>query len=216
MATRPPFVIAISRQLGCGAAQIGRLVAQQLQFHYVDRQVIREAARTLGLQEAEVEDREERLSSVWEKILKVFAVGSPEAGAPAAPYRVIPDEELFAAEAAIVRKMVREQNSVIVGKASAHVLEGTPRLLRVFLHAPLEFRVRRLMRIDDIADPAEARARIEASDERRERFLLSMVGARWTDARIYDLCLNTSRVEFTQARDMIVALVESPATGNPA
>jgi cytidylate kinase len=207
--TAHPVVIAISRQLGCGAAHIGRLVARQLHVHYVDRVVVREAARSLGLAEAEVHDREERLSSLWERILKTFAVGSPEAGAPAADYRVIPDEELFATEAAIVRKMAREQSCVIVGKAGAHVLEGTPGLVSVFLHAPLEQRVRRLMEVDRIADPAAARARIDASDESRERFLRSLVGACWTDARCYDLCLNTSCVAFTQARDMIVALAES-------
>jgi cytidylate kinase len=206
-ATHPdPTVIAISRQLGCGAAHIGRLVAQRLHVHYVDRVVIREAARSLGLNEAEVHDREERLSSIWERMLKVFAMGSPEAGAPGADYRVIPDEALFAAEAAIVRKMARERSCVIVGKAGAHVLAGTPGLFSVFLHAPLEQRVRRLMDVDRSADPAAARARIEASDESRERFLRSLVGACWTDARCYDLCLNTSCVDFTQARDMIVAL----------
>jgi cytidylate kinase len=209
METTHPFVIAISRQLGCGAAHIGRLVAQRLQCHYVDRQVVSETARALGLHKAEVQDRAERLSRVWERILKAFAAGSPEAGAPAVPYRVIPDEELFATEAAIVRKMAREQSCVIVGKAGAHVLGETPGLLRVFLHAPLEFRVRRLMEIDRIADPAEARARIEASDESRERFLRSLVGACWTDARCYDLCLNTGRADFTQVRDMIIELVEN-------
>jgi len=209
METTHPFVIAISRQLGCGAAHVGRLVARSLQCHYVDRQIISETARSLGLHKAEVQDRAERLSSVWERVLKAFAVGSPEAGAPASTYPMIPDEDLFAAEAAIVRKMAREQSCVIVGKAGAHVLGGTPGLLRVFLHAPLDFRVRRLMEIDRIADPAAARARIELSDESRERFLRSLVGACWTDARCYDLCLNTGRVDFSQAREMIVALVET-------
>jgi len=204
-----PFVIAISRQLGCGAAHIGRLVAQRLQFHYIDREVIREAARNLGLQEAEVRDREERLTSVWESILKVFAVGSPEAGAPAAPYPVVQDQELFAVEAQIVRKLAREQSCVIVGKAAAHVLGETPGLLRVFLHAPMPCRARRLMEVDRITDQAEACARIEVSDESRERFLRAMVGADWTDARCYDLCLNTGRVDFVQAQEMIVTLVEN-------
>jgi cytidylate kinase len=205
----PPFVVAISRQLGCGGSYVGRLVAQRLRYHYVDREVLEQAARQLGLSEGEVEDREERVSRGWEQVLKVFGMGGPESPYSPPPIRVVFDEELFRVEAAILRKMAGEQSCVIVGKGGAHVLRDHPRLLRLFLHAPIDFRVRRLMQVYGIADPAEARARIEESDENRERFHRSLMGTHWTDATGYDVCIDTGTVDFIAAREMIVTLVES-------
>jgi cytidylate kinase len=188
---------------------VGRLVAQRLRYHYVDREVLEQAARQLGLAEGEVEDREERVSRGWEQVVKVFAMGSPESPYAPPTIRVVFDEELFRVEAAILRKMAAEQSCVIVGKGGAHVLRGHPRLLRLFLHASVDFRVRRLMHVYHIADPAEARTRIEESDENRERFHRSLVGTPWRDATGYDLCIDTGTVDFIAAREMIVTLVES-------
>lgn len=207
METDRPFAIAISRQLGCGGSYIGRLAAQRLGYRYVDREVLRQAARLLGVMEEEVRDREERLTRAWEEILKILSLAGPESIYVPPPMPMIYDKDLYEAESAILKKIAGERSCVIVGKGGAYILKGHPRLLRVFLHAPLDFRISRLMRIFGIADPAETRARIATSDENRKRFHRSMAGVDWTDARNYDLCINTAAVGFIEAREMIVSFV---------
>ena len=209
MSTSAPVVVAISRELGCGGSYLGRLVAQRLGFRYLDREVLRQAAEHLGLTLGEVEDRAERLSRGWEQIVKFFGAGSPESPYVPPPIRVVFDEELFRVEAAILRRVAQEQSCVIVGKGAAHLLAGHPRLLRLFLHAPREFRVRRLLQLYAVLDRSEAAARIEESDENRQRFHRSLLDTDWTDARGYDLCINTGSVGFIEARELIVTLVEA-------
>jgi cytidylate kinase len=208
METGRPFVITISRQLGAGGFYVGRLVAHRLGYRYVDREILRQAALALGIAEEEVRDKEERLSRAWERILEFFALGGPESIYLPPPVPIVHDRDLFEVEAAILKKMAGERSCVIVGKGAAHILKGHPRLLRVFLHAPVEFRVARLMRVRGIPDPAEARRLVETCDENRRRFHRSMAGVDWNDARNYDLCINTGVVDLMQAREMIVSLAD--------
>ncbi len=206
MKTGQPLVIAISRQLGSGGSYIGRLVAQRLGCRYADREIFRQACAVLGVPEKETRDPEDRLDRMWEEILKVFALAGPESIYAPAPVPIINDRNLFEAEAAILKKMAGERSCVVLGKGAAHILKGHPGLLRVFLQAPMEFRTARLMRVSGISTPEEARTRIEASDENRRRFHGSMAGVDWTDARNYDLCVNTGAVDLLDVREMIVSL----------
>lgn len=206
MKTDSPVVIAISRQLGCGGSYLGRLVAHRLGYRYADREILKQACAALGLTDREVRDPEEKLTRMWQEILKLFALAGPESIYVPAPVPDATDRQLYDAGAVILKKMAGEYNCVIVGKGAAHILKGHPRLLRVFLHAPMEYRISRLMRLFDLATPEEARTRIEASDENRRKFNKSMSGVDWTDARNYDICINTGTVDPLEVREMIVSL----------
>lgn len=202
-----PVVLALSRQLGCGGSYLGRLVARRLGWRYLDREVLRRAALELGLPEGEVADREERLTPFWEQDVRWFCHGVPEGTYVPPPLPVVPDEALFRVEAQILRQVAAEGSCVVVGKGAAHVLRDCPGLLSVFLHAAPEFRAARVMRLYGIGDPAEARALVDDSDRRREHFHRALAGGEWTDARRYDLCLDTGRVGFIEAREILLGLV---------
>ncbi len=49
----PPVVITIARELGSGGSYIGKQVARRLGYAYIDREVLQQAARELGLEETE-------------------------------------------------------------------------------------------------------------------------------------------------------------------
>ena len=51
-------IITINGQSGSGAPEIGMEVARQLQYAYVDRQVLGEAAKRLGTTEEALEEKE--------------------------------------------------------------------------------------------------------------------------------------------------------------
>jgi cytidylate kinase len=208
MKSPPPLVIAISRQLGSGGSYIGRLVAGRLGCRYADRGILQQAAVSLGVRKEEIRDPEERQSRLWEEILKIFASGSLDSNYVAPPVPVINDREVFEAEAAILKKMAEEESFVVVGQGAAHILAGHPKLLRVFLHASIEFRIARLMQASGIASPEEAREHIDTSDENRRRFHRTVAGTDWTDARNYDLCINSGAVDLLDVRETILSVAE--------
>ena len=70
-------VITISRQLGSGGSFVAQQVAKRLGYAYIDRQILEQASKELGVEEAEIEGRRERLQSFWEKLLSGFTLATP-------------------------------------------------------------------------------------------------------------------------------------------
>ena len=60
-------IVAISREMGSGGYEIGAAVAKALNFEYVNRQILLEAALAHGVPEAALVDVVERRPSLWER-----------------------------------------------------------------------------------------------------------------------------------------------------
>lgn len=208
MKKRPTVAVAIARQLGSGGSFIAQRLARRLHYKYMDREILREAARQLGHSEGVLLGQEERISPLWEKILRAFSPGVPEAPYVAPPLPLGLDKELFQAEAKIIRDVSDLYDAVIVGRGAVHILKGRPGLIPVFIHAGKEFRVRRIMDVYDMSDPRQARSMIERSDTQRAEFIQTMVGAAWTDSRNYHLCVDTSVVGFPTVEAWLAQLVD--------
>src|SRR5581483_4046064 len=200
-------LITLSRQLGCGGAYLGQVVAKRLGYAYLDREILHQAARTLEVEESELANREERVSMLWEKCLSGWMLGSPESPYVPPPLHPVYDRDLFDVEARLIRRAADETDAVIVGRGGFHVLKGRPGLANVFIHAPIEFREKRLMEIYQIKQSKAARSLIDQSDRQRAKYIRTMTGADWTDSRNYHLCLDISKSGFSTAEEMILLLV---------
>jgi len=200
--------LTISRQLGSGGSFIGSTLANQLGYRYVDREILLQTAALLHEDEDAILERDEKISSVWEKLMHALCVCTPETGYAPPPYRHICDRELFETEAGIITNLAAYCNTVIVGRGAFHVLREKPGTISVFLHASEGFRIRRVMELYNIPDPAQARSMVRNSDVQRRKFISTLSGSEWTDATNYDLALDTGIVGFSAAMEMILQLVE--------
>jgi cytidylate kinase len=201
-------VITIARQLGSGGTFIGKQVADRLAIKYIDREILHQVADILHESENNLSDREERLSTFWERMARAFCYGVPEAGYVPPPLRPIPDEELFAVETTIIRKMTESCSAVLVGRAGFHILKDRRNIVNVFIHAPKEYRVRRVMELYGIPDSSQAMEMIEESDRQRKEFVKIMTGSDWTDALNYHMSIDSSIAGFSAAAEIILPLAE--------
>jgi cytidylate kinase len=210
MNTNPHRAITLSRQMGSGGSYIGYLVASKLGFKFIDREVLRQAADHLGTEVSQLEHQDERSSGLIEKLIRGFFLGAPEAATTAHHLkRPVYDRDLFSLECRIMNEIAERYSAVIIGRGGFHALRKRPEgsVFRVFIHAPLEFRVQRVMKARNIVDAAEARSIIEESDRRRARFIRDMVGVEWTDAKNYHLCIDSSVAGFPRSVEMIAGMV---------
>jgi cytidylate kinase len=198
------ITITISRQIGSGGTYIGQEVAKRLGCRYMDREIVREVADHLKEDEDLLADRQERVSSFWERLVRSCAACTPETGYAPPPIRPLMDGELFAAEALIIRKIAERCTAVIVGRGAFHILSDVPGLVKVFLHAHPEFRIRRVMDVFHIADAEQAETLVGDSDKHRRRFIRTIAGVEWTDAVNYHLSIDTGVVGFADACEMIL------------
>ena len=202
-----PVVITIARQLGSGGSYIGKRVAERFGYAYIDRQILQQAARELGVEEAMLEGRDECLQSFWERLLLVFALGPPD-GTYTPPPHLVSDDDLIETERRLIIRLATQGPCVVLGHGGFHLLRGRVRLLNVFAHAPLEFRVARVMSIYHAESEDEAVRMIERSDQERRRYIRTFTGLDWFDARNYHLTIDTGVVDFAMAEELIASLAK--------
>jgi cytidylate kinase len=200
-------IVTISRQIASGGAYIGHLLARKLGYKYVEREVLHTAARELGVDISDLSTVDERRTGFIESLMKSFVFGTPEAAYVPPSRRPVYDQELFETESKIIAAIAEKYNAVIVGRGGYFVLRGRPNVVNVFIHAPMDFRVKRLRKFHEIS-PDQAREEIEESDLQRETFLKTMTGTDRYDARNYHLCIDAASAGFEAAERMIIELVD--------
>lgn len=188
--------LVISRQMGSGGSYIGYLAAKELGFRYLDREILREASSRLGVDTAILEHSEERSAGVLENLLRSFSFGAAESAFVPPMGKAVYERDLYRVESRIMNSVVDKFSAVIVGRGAFHVLRDRPEVFRVFVHAPLEVRIRRVMEVRKTADYESVRAQVIESDRRRTRFVRDIIGANWTDARNFHLCVDSSTLDF--------------------
>lgn len=200
--------ITISRQMGSGGSYLGQVIASRLGFKYVDREVLHLAAEEFGCDEETVAARAERVSSFWEKVLGGLALGGPDSHYSPPPLRNFSDEELFAKQMEILRRIASKYDSVVIGWGGVFVLPRHPRKFNIFCHAPRSFRIKRVQDLYENMDTESARALIEESDQMRERYFAEKTEHEWTCAKNYHLSIDTSLTPLEDLAETIIALVK--------
>ena len=155
-----------------------------------------------------MEHLDERSPGLIEKLTKGFSFGMPEISVPLPQNRSVDHKELFTLENKIMNEIADRYKAVIVGRAGFYALKDRPEVFRVFIHAPQEFRVKRILEAQKDNDIKKVQARVKESDQVRARFVREMTGVDWTDARNYHLCLDSSSFDFSAITALIVKLVE--------
>jgi cytidylate kinase len=201
--------ITISRQMGAGGSYIGQVIATHLRFKYVDREVLHLAAQEFGCDDEAVASRAERVSSFWERIFAGLTFGTADAHYNPPPLRTFSDEELFQKQTEILRRIASKHDCVVIGWAGLYVLPRHPAMFNIFCHAPLSFRVRRVMEIYKDLDTAKARALIQESDNMRERYFAEMTNHEWTCANNYHFSIDTSLLPLEEIAQLILAMMKT-------
>jgi cytidylate kinase len=201
------ITITIARQLGCGGSDVGQAIADRLNIRCIDREIVSKTAQQFECDEAEVAAREEKVTSFWERILAGMVIPAPEAAFIPAPSLSPTDREIFASETEVMKSISQTENCVIVGRAGAHVLPPHPGMFNIYLHAPLSFRVPRVMEYYRV-DEGQALDKIKRSDETREKFITQVTGRDAADARNYHLCLDSSMLPLAEIADLVSRFVQ--------
>jgi CMP/dCMP kinase len=201
-------VITIARQLGSGGSYIGQQVARRLGYTYIDRQILQRAAEELGVEEAEIEGLEGFPQSLGEKLISVFKVGAPDYVYTPPPPNWASYEQLAEIERRLITELTVKEPCVVLGRGAFHLLRGRERLLNIMVHAPQGFRVERVMSIYHLRSEAEAIQTIERSDQYRSRHIRAVTGLDWFDTRNYHLTIDTAKIDFATAEEMIASVVE--------
>lgn len=199
------MLITISRQYAAGGSQVARRVAEALGWRLVDNELVDQVAERAGVSREEVVAREERPPTFIERLARLTALELPELFLPTAEaIEEFGESHLVKITRALVEELAAEGRCVVVGRASAAVLARSADTLHVRLVAPLRFRARTACETFGI-DETEAPRLIEDKDANRARYHREYYDRNCNDPVNYDMVLNTARLGFDGAAEVIVA-----------
>lgn len=173
--SKPGVIITIARGHGSSGKQIGKCVANALGIPFYYKEMITLAAKESGLNREFISDIHKNSPDIMRDLyLSSNAV-----------------QYAIKAQDAIIREIAENGSCVIVGRAADYILKDYDNVVRIFIHAPQDYRIQRVM--DVYGDtPKEARVNIERSDKARASYYEHISGTHWGDARNYELTVDSS------------------------
>lgn len=189
------FVITIARQHGSGGRLIGECLAKKMGIAYYDKELISLTAKKTGFATDFVKEVEEKQTSSF--LYSIYAAAT------------VPSvyEQARNAQFAVIRELADKGPCVIVGRAADSILRGNPNCVRVFIHAPMEERIRRAR--DDYREPMDNPEKdITKKDKSRAAFYNTYSEYPWGDIRNYDMALNSS-IGIEKSADIIYEYVKA-------
>ena len=183
-------VVTVEREYGSGGGDIAARLAGQLGWKLWDQQLTEEIARLARCPKAVVEEREEKKDPLYYRLFKSFLRGSFEGSLNAHKLNVVDSESILQITRKVVEHAAGKGNCVIVGRGSQHFLATRPDALRIFLYAPREDKVRRLMARGK--GEKEARELVDTVDRERTDFIQKYFNVEWPNRAIYHAMINTA------------------------
>jgi len=183
-------IVTIEREYGSGGGEIAQLLAKQLGWKLWDQLLTEEIARLAECPKAVVERREERTDPLYYRLFKSFLRGSYEGSLNAHKLKVVDSESILKITERVVQHAAKTGNSIIVGRGSQQFLRNRQDTLRVFLYAPREDKVRRLLARGK--SEVEAEHLVDTVDRDRVDFIQKYFGVEWPDRAVYHTMINTT------------------------
>lgn len=207
-------IITISRQYASGGGEVAEKVARRLDTTLLDREIIQEVARRLGLPEDVVSERDERGESLISRLVSALRVSYPDASAPAdlmdpgADLLDISSRAYVQVTEQVIQETARSGNAVIVGRGSQFVLRNHPRSLHVHVYAQFDFRVEAVMKEREIGRH-EADRIVRDFDAARGRYARHFYRADWQSSQHYQLMIDAGTLGRELATDLICTAASS-------
>ena len=193
------FVITIARGFGSGGRTVGKLLSGRLAVDYYDSDLIKLASEESGINIALFGRADERVKA---GLFKRYNRSYGEYLLPPDSEEFVSDDNLFNYQAKIIKDLAEKENCIIIGRCADYILRSYSNVVRVFVYADRKTCIKNVVELYGIK-PEDAESRIENIDRQRAAYYKYYTGREWTDPRNYDLCINTSKLDFEACADVI-------------
>ncbi len=192
-------IITISREFGSGGRTIGRQVAERLGIPFYDKELVEQIAVETGFAPKFIEENGEHAPG---KSRLSYAFASQ--GVPGIMNGMSTADFLWSIQCSVIMQLAEKGPCVIVGRNADYILKDRKDVLDVFIHADLDYRADRIVRLYGESEKSPT-ARLQEKDKRRQINYQHYTGQVWGNANNYDLCLNSATIGLEKCVDIIVA-----------
>jgi cytidylate kinase len=199
-------IVTIRGELGSGAPEIGKLVADKLHIDYIDREIIAKVADQLQQTKQGIAEKEMPPGTLGGRILEALEHIGAYQGAYLPTWEIPLDDDSYREGLESVIKHLAESGSFVIrGRGSQCILRDFPDAFHVLVVAPLELRMKRVMEGLQL-DQEAAKKEVERFDRSRREFTKRYFHTELEDPLNYDLVINTQRLIFEDAASIIASI----------
>lgn len=187
-------IITISREFGSGGRTIGKLVAKKLEIPCYDNELLQKIAAESGFDANYIKEAGE------------YAPGGFLSSA-FSHHSFIPNnaDYLWKIQYNIITDLALKNSCVIVGRCADYILRDKADLLRVFIHADMQFRAERIVK--EYGEREESpEQRLKDKDKRRAAYHRFYTDMKWGHAQNYDITLNSGVLGIEKCAEIITNL----------
>lgn len=173
-----PRIITIAREYGSGGRLIAQKVAQKVGLVYYDNEVIDLAAREMGMDVDAIRKVAEQKSSSFMYTMSSSAFSLPL------------NDQVFVMQSKIIRNLANHDSCIIVNGCADYILEDYDDVLSIFIHAPLESRIRRVKEdYQEVHD--DYKKYVTKRDKGRSNYYNYYTTKKWGHLKNFDLTINS-------------------------
>ena len=173
-----PRIITIAREYGSGGRLIAQKVAQKVGLVYYDNEVIDLAAREMGMDVDAIRKVAEQKSSSFMYTMSSSAFSLPL------------NDQVFVMQSKIIRHLANHDLCIIVNGCADYILEDYDDVLSIFIHAPLESRIRRVKEdYQEVHD--DYKKYVTKRDKGRSNYYNYYTTKKWGHLKNFDLTINS-------------------------
>lgn len=194
-------IITISREFGSGGRTIGRMVAESLGIPFYDKELVDQIALESGFSPNFIEEHGEHSPGK-----SLFSYAFAPQGVPGVMNGLSTADFLWNIQCSVILQLADKGPCVIVGRNADYILKDRDDCLHVFVHADLDFRADRIVRLYGESEKSPV-TRLQEKDKRRRVNYQHYTGRTWGQAQNYDVCLNSSSLGIGRCVEIITSMV---------
>ena len=174
-------VVTISREFGSGGRTIGRRLAEELGIPCYDAELIQQLAQESGFSESYIRDAGEYAPGGYLSLLsnRAFALTN--------------EDVLWELQYKVITELAEKGPCVIVGRCADYILRDTADCLKVFIHADMDFRAKRIVEVYGEREQSPEQ-RLRDKDKRRAAYHRFYTNMKWGHAQNYHICLDSGKL----------------------
>ena len=208
------YVITINRELGSGGRTVGKKLAEKLNVAYYDKLLINELKQKFQLNTEQIEKLKSGKSDWWREFINA-AMYMGQGMNELWYYQrmtgeddgtLVTSSDMFKEEKEILENAANEASCVIAGRSGFSIFANHPNHLSIFIQAPLEHRIQRIMGKQNLTHE-QAEKIIKKVDDQREAYVKKYAGTSRYDTRNYDLVFNMEGKSEDEVVDLILQFI---------
>jgi hypothetical protein len=228
-------VVTVSGYIAGGAREVGPRSARLLGVHFIDQQLMVEAAQRCGVPVGAIAEHDERCSSFKERVSNLFRTflersaasgADPLSGATGLEVILsrsyadlaleqegtqVSDQLYLETMTGVIEELAASGNIVLLGRGSQMILKDLPGALHVLCTAPQEVRAYRLAERDGLGIE-EATRQVAERDRAQAAYYKKFWKTEFEDPKLYDLSVDTSRLSYEIAADLVASAARAKAS----